>query len=335
MSKTNQVAVLKSLTFKVYKFLAWNPLDSNPKLSAKIYFWAAMAYTATCLVQEIIYFVLNFGAEDSFLNLTNLAPCMGFTTLACIKILTVYGNRMQVTNIYKKLESFCSAPNNQIETVKMVKPSLKLTNALTRCYLTLIWMFNLAPLFVIVYYFLADGSYHRQMPYVMWYPWDCNQPFYYEFSYAVVTWGAFTSAIGILSTDLMLCNIVTLCCIRFNKLRIEIKRIVNGNLETSQLRKWIDDHTELLDIVDDIEGVFSLSILLNFLGSSLILCLVGFQTLVITFLRFLIKRCFELLMYLAWRQRFGLVQVLFVSNFLISSNIRNLLAWRAADWVSF
>lgn len=275
------ISFLTGLTFKVYNFLAWNPLDEHPKIWMKAFFGAAMFYTATCLMQEVIYFVINLGAENSFLKMTDLAPCAGFTTLSCVKILTVYGNIKTVRRVFRTLESFIKA--QPCRPHEIVFASRKLMKLLSVCYLTLIWIFNLAPLFLIIFYYFKDGSYHKRMPYVMYYPWDCNKPIYYELSYLVVTWGAFTSAVSILSTDLMFCNMVTFVCLRFEALRKKIRRIVNGEGSRRRLRHWIDDHNEVIAIVDEIEKIFSLSILINFLGSSLIICLVGFQTLVSMF----------------------------------------------------
>jgi gustatory receptor len=114
----------------------------------------------------------------------------------------------------------------------------------------------------------------------MWFPWDWTQPIVYELCYALMMWGAFTSCIGNLTSDLLFCTITTLSCVQFNALRFEVKKIVNGKLPKVCLKKWIDDHNELIKIVNDIEGIFSVSLLFDFVGSSLILCLAGFQAVV-------------------------------------------------------
>jgi odorant receptor len=146
--------------------------------------------------------------------------------------------------------------------------------------MTLIWVFNLMPVFVIIYWYLADGSYQKKLPYFMWYPFDCFQPIVYEICYVVVMWGAFTCAVGILSSDLMFCAVTTLISMRFDVLKCKIRKVIDEKLTKKEFKKWIDDHNEIMMAVDEVERIFSVSILINFVGSSLTICLVGFQTFV-------------------------------------------------------
>lgn len=275
------VAELTSLTFKIYRYLGWNPIDEHPTFGEKLFFLVAMFYAGVCVVQEVIYFVLHFGGENSFLSLTNVAPCIGFSTLTLVKVSSIYPNRKKVTRIFKRLENLCIQATYGEEIEKTIKTSEAMMKVHTVDYIVLIWMFNLMPIVVIIiYYFFIDGSYHKNMPYFMWYPWDFLQPLVYEICYLVVMWGAFVCAIGILTTDLMFCLIVTLLNMQFSYLGTEIKRIVAEKDPVKSLREWINHHNEILNLVAEIEGIFSWTILLNFSGSSVILCLVGIQTIV-------------------------------------------------------
>lgn len=281
MSKSELVvAELTSLTFKIYRYLAWNPIDENPKLREKVFFLVATFYAAVCVVQEVVYFIQHFGGSNSFLSLTNVAPCIGFSTLTLVKVSAIYLNRKTVRRIFKRLKSLCLRSSYGKEIERTIKRSEAMMKVLSVAYIILIWCFNLMPIVVIIIYYYIDGSYHKNMPYFMWYPWDFLQPFVYEICYLVVMWGAFVCAIGILSTDLMFCMIVTFLNMQFSVLGSEIKGIVAMRDAKGCLRKWIDHHNELLEFVNEIEGMFSWTILINFVGSSVILCLVGIQTIV-------------------------------------------------------
>lgn len=144
-------------------------------------------------------------------------------------------------------------------------------------YMILIWIFNLMPFFVIIYYYFDDGSYRKHMPYFMWYPFDPLQPVVYEICYIAVMWAAFVCAIGILCADLMFCTIVTFMCLQFDLLSFTIKKIVNERLPKKTIKQWIEDHNELMKMIDEFEAVFSPSTLINFGASTFILCMVGFQ----------------------------------------------------------
>lgn len=264
-------------SFKIFRFLGWNPFDENPSWREKLYWFIATSYAGLCLIQESIYLALHVGDENAFLSLTNLTPCLGFVILALVKIATIYGNRSALGKILTKLITLDTT--NQHFDDEILRTSWILMRTLKHLFMTLIWIFNLMPIVVIIYCFCLDGFYNRQMPYLMWYPWNCLQPFVYEVCYAVVMWGAFTCSIGILSADLLFCTIINLVCLQFNALKHNINQIITEN-SSRNLRKWINTHNELLQIVDKIEGIFSISLLTDFIGSSFILCMVGFQTVV-------------------------------------------------------
>lgn len=268
--------------FRVFRFLGWNPFDENPSWRAKLYWLLATSYAGLCLVQEFIYLTLHVKDENAFLNLTNLVPCLGFVTLALVKIGTVYGNREALRRLLTTLITLDTA-NLEFDS-KVFRTSWMMMKALKLLFLTLIWIFNLMPVFVIIYCFCEDGSYHRQMPYFMWYPWDCLQPIVFEICYPVVMWGAFTCSVGILSADLLFCSIINLVCLQYKVLRCDIRKIINGDSK-AKMRNWIDTHNELAQVVKEIERIFSKSLLTDFVGSAFILCLAGFQVVVSRYTR--------------------------------------------------
>jgi odorant receptor len=294
---------LTSIVCATYRFLGWNPTDENPRKAAKFYFFIAILYAGICFIQQQIYFAQHVGHENTFITLTNCAPCTGFVTLTLVKVSAVYGNRNVLKKLMNQLKAFScqeTFPNTQTDLIvrrsKQMMKVLKVKNSnfnartifyiiffsffLKVLYMILIWVFNLMPAFVMIYWYITDGSYQKKLPYFMWYPFDCFQPIIYEICYVFVMWGAFTCAIGILSSDLMFCAVITLICMRFNVLKSKIRKVIDGKLPKEEFKKWIDDHNEIMMAVDKVEGIFSVSILVNFVGSSLTICLVGFQTFV-------------------------------------------------------
>lgn len=278
--QTKVVSEITSLTFWVFRFLGWNPIDDNPSFRAKFYFSIAITYAGLCFLQEATYFVQHIGGANSFLILTNVGPCTGFVALALVKVVMVYGNRRKLKRIVNRLEELCLISTRKVDVTRTIIVSKRMMEVLTVFYFILIWIFNLIPLVVTIFYVVCDGSYRRDMPYLMWYPFDCQQPIVFEICYAIVIWGAFTCAVGIVSANLMISMIVAFICLQFNILRRRIRKIVQEESKSELLRRWINDHNELLQIIDEVEEIFSPGILINFLGSVFILCMVGFQTFV-------------------------------------------------------
>ena len=279
MSQSVQVvADLTALSYKIFNFLGWNPLDENPTFREKFYFTASISYTCVCLLQESLFFAQHLGGEDAFFSLSNLVACMGFVVLGLVKIYTVYGYRVTVLGIVRRLESLCSKSPHPHDIEDIVKMSNRMMRVFTIFYMILIWIFNLMPLFVIsYYYFFVDGSYRKQLPYFMWFPFDSLQPVVYEILYASHMWAGFICSVGILCADLMFCTIVTFMCLQLDVLSFSIKKIVNEGLPKENMKQWIQDHNELMEMFDDFEAIYSPSILTNFGASTVILCMVGFQ----------------------------------------------------------
>lgn len=273
------------LTFKVYKLLAWNPLKETVTKLEIFYFTIAVFYGIVCFVQEIIYFFLHVGNENenSVLVLTNNLPCAGFVVLTMVKLYAVYFNRAKLKEIFKDLQELNDAAlEKDNENLSFVRISRKMLKIFTVLFIILIWIFNLMPLVKMTTEVLNNEPFIRQLPYYMSYPFDVHQPFVYEICYAILTCGAFTDALGILTSDLLLCSFFTFICMQFVNLKIRLEAIINDKTMDEHMKTWIDDHNKLLSICDNIERIFSFSILVNFTGGSIIICLAGFQTTVMS-----------------------------------------------------
>lgn len=272
------------LTFKVYRLLAWNPLSENVKISKRAYFIVAVFYGFLCFVKQIIYFFLHINIEDerSFLMLTNNLPCAGFVVLTMAKLFSVYWNRKTLREIFKDLQLLNETCGEHLnEDLSFVSTSKKMLKIFSFLFMVLIWIFNLMPLVEMSDEAINDqGFITRKLPYYMWYPFDVFQPVVFEICYVIVMWGAFTCAMGILTSDLILCSFLTLICIQFDILKNRLKTIIDEKQSGNALSSWINDHNKLLTICEKIEEFFSFSVLVNFTGSSIIICLAGFQTVV-------------------------------------------------------
>ncbi|CAO1400259.1 unnamed protein product [Diamesa hyperborea] len=280
-----------SIARSTFSFLGWNPYNlknskSNETLSflKTFYFRISMIYAGVCMLQQFIYLILNFGEGNSFLELTNVAPCMGFSLLGLMKIFfVIFRNKNELTDVMAKMDSLFPRNYRDQERYgvrKVLKNLTLVMRSFSTMYMGLIWLFNLMPVFISIYLYFDEGViYHKQLPYIMWYPFDPLQPIVFEISYIVVMWGAFTCALSILSTDLLYCSVLTLLCLLFDILKMDLQQLnlKKGSAISKDLKKLIVFHNDLIGISNQLEKIFSVSILINFVGSSIILCLVGFQ----------------------------------------------------------
>lgn len=243
-----------SFTEKAFRLNGWLPFkkqsDSKFKL---IYFWAANIICIITLMQGMIYFVLNFNKNATLLELTNLAPCMGFVMLALMKTyVVVYRNQETFANIIQTLGKLYPKSMQEQEMHKVgtiFKRQKALNIFFSAIYVTLFVIFNLMPIFISIQIYYTDGVIHKEFPYMMWHPFDAHQPVIFEFCYLLVIWAAFTCDIAVLSTDLLYSNILTLLCMQFDILKRDLE---NLNAEKRkeciiELKKKVLVHMELIE----------------------------------------------------------------------------------------
>lgn len=86
-------------------------------------------------------------------------------------------------------------------------------------------------------------------PYIIWYPFNPYASGFFELNYLSQMWAAYVSAAGMLATDLLLCGVVEQICMHFEHLNKQLLRMkpneINGNVEYSQLKKYIRTHNEI------------------------------------------------------------------------------------------
>lgn len=205
-------------------------------------------------MQGMIYFIQNFMLKNaSLLELTNLAPCMGFVMLALMKTyVVVYRNQETFTEIIETLGKLFPKSMEEQEMYKVgiiFKRQKALNIFFSAIYMTIFVIFNLMPIFICIQIYYTDGIIHKEFPYMMWHPFDAYQPVVFEFCYLLVIWAAFTCDIAVLSTDLLYSNVLTLLCMQFDILKRDLEHL---NAEESkeciiELKKKVLLHMELIE----------------------------------------------------------------------------------------
>ncbi|XP_001662355.3 odorant receptor 85c [Aedes aegypti] len=241
------------------------------------FFWSSYANTIFCLIIEHIYFIKAAGNFTNFLELTALAPCIGFTALSIVKIMTIKLNEAKLNGILDRLSDLFPRSHldqDRYRTYNYNLESQMVMKSFSILYMILIWIFNLLPLVSMLVNYISTGILEKELPYFMWYWYDWHKAGYYEITFFHQNWGAFDSAVFNLSTDLLFCAIILLICLQFDILAYRLRHAKGDYKELEQCVKL---HQSVVELSNQLEGIFSPSILVNFVGSSVIICLVGFQ----------------------------------------------------------
>lgn len=278
----------KSYTETGRKICRWIGLipytDNKVKFSVwkNLYFWISYIVLVICVIGETIYLLKTFGNDQKFLEMTALAPCMGFCFLGLTKSTTIWLNRSAITDLMGQLEKmFPTSKDDQIKwnVRRYLAESNILFMLFSSVFILVISVFNFCPFLLSSKVFINEGYFPKELPYLIWYPFDPYQEGIFEILYLIHVWAGFTAAFGILGPDIMFCSIVTQICLQFDILSEKLQNYVPQNTVKDHqfINECVENHNLLIELTLMADQIFSKSMFLNFIGSCGVICLVGFQ----------------------------------------------------------
>lgn len=264
MAKKEVKVVIESLTSvndftsvalkyaRVNGWMSYKLASENLGYLKLAYFWASQINMGMSLIQGMSYFLMNLHDPAKIMEITNLGPCMGMVILAMMKMYVIYRNKDEITILMEKLDTLYpkTLKEQQKHGVKKVLEQLKfIMIGFSIMYMSLIWIFNLMPIYNAIYYYYIDGIiYYKELPFIMWYPFDPLQPIVFELCYISSTWAGFTTALAVISTDLLYCSILTLLCMEFDilKTNFEEMQVKNSKESFEEMKKLVSVHIDLI-----------------------------------------------------------------------------------------
>ncbi|XP_001359524.3 putative odorant receptor 85d [Drosophila pseudoobscura] len=238
------------------------------------------------LLSELIYVFLAIGKGTNFLEATMNLSFIGFVIVGDLKVWHIWRKRDQLTNVVREMEKLHPKEGHHQKAYD-VESHLSGYSRYSKFYfgmhLVLIWTYNL---YWAVYYLVCDfwlGIRHfvRMLPYYCWVPWDWSTNSSYYLMYVSQNMAGQTCLSGQLAADLMMCALVTLLVMHFIRLGRGIEEHVAGLLSPQQdlefLQAAVVYHQRLLQLCHNINEIFGVSLLCNFVSSAFIICFVGFQ----------------------------------------------------------
>jgi gustatory receptor len=108
-----------------------------------------------------------------------------------------------------------------------------------------------------------------------WFPFDKYDPSGYNVAIAWQSFGSILFVGGLLGSDLTLYCLVSLIAMQFDILAMKLEKF-QANDDKEEFNELIKEHGKLLKMSNDLEEIFTPSILFNFTFSSILICLVGY-----------------------------------------------------------
>lgn len=113
----------------------------------------------------------------------------------------------------------------------------------------------------------------KPFPYPMLFPYNANHGISYLITYIYTSFSGFAVVTTLFSEDSLFCCFLTYACGRFELLHEEIRTLKRHK----NLPGIVEVHNQIIDFCYKLEQFFSPILLVNFMISSFLICLVGFQ----------------------------------------------------------
>lgn len=283
-----------------YRVIGCLPLiDGNrSNTEQSLLFITGLLSVAVALLQQ-----LKFIASSSFAEATALAPCIGFGLLASFKIYIVWNKRHQLQYLQQGLEALFPNDKESQRNFK-VEDFRKQNQKIVYFYLSFIvfgvisfaffpicastyeYFFKGRLYFIVIRYticfliFIILGfEFKYQFSFFMWYPFEIDN--FVKYSLVQLQQMHISNVEGIcfMATDTFLISLMMILIMLFTSVskRLEDMIITGGEQDLIKLNELIVIHQEILNLADLNSGVFSVTVLFNFVSSTLLICLTFFQ----------------------------------------------------------
>nr|XP_016941363.2 odorant receptor 67a-like [Drosophila suzukii] len=265
--------------------------NQNPGLWFYLYFLLLMINMVITVIESVLFALISFRKNNDVLEGCILCGYIAFTVTGVLKIITVVMQKEKLTTLVRRLKS-CFPQFNEMEQEQFaVKTYLKRCHLFTKCFSVLLMaMFFTHSLSAIVIYafqklWLRSLDAKQSLPFFDYAPWDWRGSWKYYITYVGQSLSGYAATCGNMSCDLMIFAMVFQVTMYFDRLSKALRefrirrhgRVDETSNKMEELRSLIVYHIKILGLTDLMNAVFGVPLLLNFLASSWLVCLVGFQ----------------------------------------------------------
>uniref|UniRef100_A0A182YKU6 Odorant receptor 6 n=1 Tax=Anopheles stephensi TaxID=30069 RepID=A0A182YKU6_ANOST len=268
---------------------------------------------------ELIYLLQMFEREVNFLEVTFQAPCIGYCIIGVLKMIILAGRRNMIAELVAMFRTKWSQAIVHDEHWKVcedtMKPAIRVTSVTALVNVVMGISFTVLPIAEMIYHHYYTGSWNRQLAFNIWWPFDVlSGAKYFWFVYPMYVVIGFTGIIIHMAFDCLFCILAAHLCMHFRILEHNLTHVVevetrwedsnDGNM--SRLQTTVVNHQALIGCSVFMQSVFGNALFVNFLGSSIIICIQAFMITTVSgytlvkFILFILCFLIELLMLCAY-----------------------------------
>lgn len=218
-------------------------------------------------LQVVLLFKSFEDLNESVKVMLNIVNTSMFSWKMCV-IWVERQKILEILRFFDKTEIKSLEPQLQKRVLRRAK-AFRIFETIQLCFTSLtILSFGLMP---VMRYFLTGGW--TLLPWDIWLPIDRFSPKYFFYVYAWIAWMFFHIAIIYFVVDMIILAMIVMVSMEFIILNHDIKYAIN---DPDLFSNIIQRHNDLIVLVHRLNDLFSSSFMLNFFGSSIIICVSAF-----------------------------------------------------------
>lgn len=200
----------------------------------------------------------------------------------CFKIISVSLNLRNLGNIKKKLNELvngmtkeqCLQHNEAFNRYRLITSAIATTNFIG------IWIFNIIPAVILVYFYFVKGIVVKTFPLSIWYPFDKLDNYFIAYVYDIFGAHILTVLPHVLDGFILL--LIGQLVILFRCLGDNFVSAINEFKQSERkqsdkkMKSLIQSHGELLDLCEEFFHIYEIPLLANVLTQTGTICFVAF-----------------------------------------------------------
>ncbi|KAJ8708661.1 hypothetical protein PYW08_010043 [Mythimna loreyi] len=266
----------------------------------------------SAVIASIYYIILGIVTGKSFIEVTSVTPCLTFSILAMIKAHYHLIYEKHVKELIELLRDLEIKENNRekcVDKEEIIANETgflnKVINVLYVLNVSMIVVFDMTPMVLIAVKYYQTQEFEMLLPYLDVFSFIPYELIYWPFAYVHQIWSECVVLLEMAAADYLFFTCCTYIRLQFRLLQYDIEKIIPDRSisegerfqqeefrnKFAELVKW---HHDLINSSNILEIIYSKSTLFNFLSSSLVICLTGFNVtivddivVIVTFLTFL------------------------------------------------
>ncbi|XP_026491895.2 odorant receptor 67c-like [Vanessa tameamea] len=256
----------------------------------KLLYYFNLLWLYTDVIGEFFWLIEGIKLGKSLDELSMIAPCSTICLLATAKSLPILLNKSTLDSTVDKLRNMHPNSSNKTESKderferEVVRESLIFLNSVIIfmyvCCAVVVVIFSTLPLMLMSYDYYYKGETDLKLPFLIKYFFDAYaNTKIWGFVYIHQVWSTTNVCMNIFATDTFFYVFCTYIRMHFRILGYHFENVVCASHDQTRrkMRKCILRHQELIELVNQLETLYSKSALFNILSSSLLICLSGFN----------------------------------------------------------